>query len=93
MEESENRLFEKVPSQQETELEQREDDLRQREARLRQRKAAQDPAAAKAKRPFDEFNEASRKKQKVGLAAPPATTPAAVQRSDSGVPLPGSSAP
>ena len=57
LEESENRLFEKVPSQQETELEQREDDLRQREARLRQRKAAQDPAAAKAKRPFDEFNE------------------------------------
>ncbi len=66
LEESENRLFEEVQSQQETEteLEQREDDLRQREARLRQREAAQDPAAAraleaeaKAKRPFDEFNE------------------------------------
>lgn len=63
---SENRLFEKVQSEQETEreLEQREDDPRQREARWRQREVAQDPTAAraleakaKAKRSFDEFNE------------------------------------
>jgi hypothetical protein len=66
LEESENKLFEKVQAQQEKEiqLDQKEEELRAKALRLRELEAKLDPAAAAAleadkaaAKKYDEFNE------------------------------------